>query len=556
MVVIAQSAAAIFWMEYRRYVRTRRYWALTLTTLLVGVCLSAWATLMSIYAPQQLDALLGYRYSTVWMLGIWAWLPTIVATPLSARMPRDIYKTRPLTDLFLTELHPLGIVLGRIGAITALVGLSLLLLTPTALWMCAVVSLPIGLWFAVALFAWLACMLNAASDSYALRGMTTPDESPLPTKTASVGVAFHFTIIPVILLIAVNILFLLGIGDNRLQLLPFWGFAPLTTPFLLEGLALREAGAWAFVPIVLGSVFGLTLWLAVAAAQWREWWSARAYRLMRWGGTALWLILAGVHTALLAQVFASSPRAAERLLLIALCFATLMNSGVSTLAGYFGLPRRADATRLLAPYPLSGILWQWALQWLVSIVLYLAIGVASNQWVALNKWLLWSLYLWVSGVVLPQAIFSHTWAYLMRAPHPTQGDYFHEYYINTRYARAYYETRSTQTFQGIIALLSIFGGLILIRLVVQLLNSAFIHASALSALGNGLMRLHPWWGIRQEWLGLDEGWRYIAYTLGWIVLLALWWGRLGRQASEAHRRQFIEWQQRRASETSHTAQTS
>ncbi len=553
MVVIWQSAATIFWMEYRRFVRTRRFWALTLTTLLVGVCLSALATLMSVYAPQSLDALFGYRYSSVWMLGIWAWLPTIVSAPLSARLLRDIYKTRHLPDLYLTELHPLGIVLGRIGAIAVLTGLSLLLLTPTALWMCVIVSLPIGQWFAVAFFAWVAWMLSAASDSYALRGATTPDESPLLTKTTSVGVPFLFTVLPTILLLAANILALLGIDDGRLQLLPFWGFAPLTTPFLLDGLALRETGAWVFVLMVLGGALGLTLWLATAAAQWREWWSARAYRLMRWGGTALWLTLVGVHTAMLAQVFVDSPRAAERLLLLALCFTTLLNAGVSTLAGYFGLPRRADTVRWLVPYPFSGILWQWALHWLASMVLYLAIGVAASQWVALEKWLLSSLYVWVGGVVLPQAIFSHIWAYLMRAPFPAQSDYFHDYYINNRQARAYYETRSTQTSQGIIILLSIFGGLFLMSLVVQLLNSAFIHSRALSALGDGLLSLHPWWGLRQEWLGLGGGWRYMIYALGWTVLLALWWGRLGWRVGEAHTRQFIEWQQRRAAETSDAA---
>ena len=37
MVVILRDAALVFWMEYRRYVRTRRYWVLALTTLALGV---------------------------------------------------------------------------------------------------------------------------------------------------------------------------------------------------------------------------------------------------------------------------------------------------------------------------------------------------------------------------------------------------------------------------------------------------------------------------------------------------------------------------------------
>ncbi|MFN3689418.1 MAG: hypothetical protein ACK4UU_00675, partial [Fimbriimonadales bacterium] len=90
MVVIWQSAATVFWMEYRRYVRTRRFWVLTLATLFMATGVCGALTLLAMYAPQSAEALLEWRYSSVLLLGISAWLPTSVGVPLSARMPRDI----------------------------------------------------------------------------------------------------------------------------------------------------------------------------------------------------------------------------------------------------------------------------------------------------------------------------------------------------------------------------------------------------------------------------------------------------------------------------------
>ncbi|MFN3690979.1 MAG: hypothetical protein ACK4UU_08665, partial [Fimbriimonadales bacterium] len=368
------------------------------------------------------------------------------------------------------ELHPLGVVLGRIGAFAALVGLSFLILTPVVAWGCVFVGLPLGRWLTVVPFALLAYILSAASDSHAMRGVLTPDEMPL-SRTPALSSLTFVAAAPIVCFGALGILSILGIGDERLHLLPLFAFSPLTVPLILEALLFYEAYGWIFLLIAVSTAMGLTLLLATGTAQWREWWSARAYQWMRWGGTALWLTLVAAHMVILAQVFATTIPAAERLLMVALWLTTLMNLSIATLAGYFGLPRRADRVRLWVPYPLSGLLWQWALQWLSAAVLYLALGSASGQWVALERWWLWSLYAWAGGIVLPQAIGSSWWAYLLRYPCPTQGDFFCGYYINTRRMRSFYETCSYWVVRGFTTLVSVLGMLALLRLFVRLVNA-------------------------------------------------------------------------------------
>jgi hypothetical protein len=113
MVVILRDAALVFWMEYRRYVRTRRYWVLALTTLALGILLCLTAALVAARIPEAPLRFLGALvYLPAAIVGWFAAIASVVHSPLSVRMLQDVYKTRPLTDLYLTELHPLGVVLG------------------------------------------------------------------------------------------------------------------------------------------------------------------------------------------------------------------------------------------------------------------------------------------------------------------------------------------------------------------------------------------------------------------------------------------------------------
>jgi hypothetical protein len=59
MVVILRDAALVFWMEYRRYVRTRRYWVLALTTLALGMLLCLIAALVAARIPPSAAAFSG-----------------------------------------------------------------------------------------------------------------------------------------------------------------------------------------------------------------------------------------------------------------------------------------------------------------------------------------------------------------------------------------------------------------------------------------------------------------------------------------------------------------
>ncbi len=539
MVVILQSAATIFWLEYRRYVRTRRYWALTLAVLWLGCVFCIGLAVLAACAPEVVNRLLGVSYSGAMALGVFAWLPLVVAAPLANRVLRDVYKTRTLVDLYLTELHPLGVVLGRIGAITALTGLTMLTLTPAALWVCLLVGVTPWMWLASALLALAVYALSAAVDAYSLRGVHAPDEASLLNVRFTSFHVFHG--IALLGIAAVAYLARLIPNAHALWFLPLWLWTPYGAPFVLTA-AVQEA-AYPLLPVAGGvlSALGWMLWCALAAAQWREWWSEAAYRLMRWGGAAFWLLVIGVHAGVLARVFATSPLAAERLLLVLLCLTALANLSVASLAGYFALARRPAPLRFALPYPFGGLLWQWALQWLSAGVIYLAMGWAAGQWVAPSKWLLWSLSVWLSATVLPQAIYSASWAYLSRYPTPLQGDYFNDFFINTRRARVYYETRASLTGQGVVLLFVALGILLFGSWVVQIVNRALFHAPMLDALASGLLRLHPWWGLYQEWLGAGGGGRYALYSLGWIVLLTFWWGRLGLRAGEAETKRFIQW---------------
>ena len=540
MVVILQSAATVFWLEYRRYVRTRRYWALTLAVLWLGCALCTGLAILAARDSKVVSGLFGLSYSSAMTLGVFVWLPLVMVAPLTNRLLRDVYKTRTLTDLYLTELHPLGVVLGRIGAITALTGLALLTLTPAALWVCLLVGVPPWMWLASALLALAAYALGTAVDAYSLRGVHAPDESSLLNVRFT---SFHVLhgIAPLGITAAAYLVQLIP-NAHALLFLPLWLWTPYGAPILLTA-AVQEA-RYPLLPIAGGvlSALGWTLWCALAAAQWREWWSESAYRLMRWGGAAFWLLVIGVHAGMLARVFATSPLAAERLLLLLLCLTTLANLSIGSLAGYFALARRPAPLRFALPYPFGGLLWQWALQWLSAGVLYLAIGGASGQWVAPEKWLLWSLYVWLSGTVLPQAIYSASWAFLIRYPTPLQGDYFNDFFINTRRARVYYETRASLTGQGVVLLFVALGVLLFGSWVVQIFNRALFNMPMLDALASGLLRLHPWWGLYQEWLGAGGGGQYVLYSLGWVILLSVWWGRLGLRAGEAETKRFVEWQ--------------
>jgi hypothetical protein len=533
MVVILRDAALVFWMEYRRYVRTRRYWVLALTTLALGMLLCLIAALVAARIPQAPLRFLGASvYLPATIVGWFAAIASTVHNPLSVRMLQDVYKTRPLTDLYLTELHPLGVVLGRAAATTALTGLILLMLTPAGLWLLQLIGAPLGAWVPIALLALVSYFFGSCLEAYTLRSLALGEEQFEPLQVVRLGYVSMLSLgfLAGWVLASVAIFFPLW---NWLARLPLWVFTPPTAPFLLfVGI---QGDGW--VHALLGALFavGFALWVAVAAAQWRDWWSDGAYRLLRWGGTAFWLAFVGVHAAYFAQAFVRDAASAERMLFLALIIATLLNLSVAPLMGYFGVARRPKPLRFALPYPWGGLVWQWALHWLVAGALYLAVGLASGVWVAPTKWLFWTTYFWAAFVLLAQAVSAEWWAYYSTYPTPLQGDYAHGYFLmNTRDRRATLDRLISMSKSGLLWPLLMVSLLFLAKL---LLSRAALRLSApvLALTVDWFLRLHPWYGVYQEWLG-GNAWLYLPYSLAWALVLWVVGWRRGRQLGEWWRR--------------------
>jgi hypothetical protein len=533
MVVILRDAALVFWMEYRRYVRTRRYWVLALTTLALGMLLCLIAALVAARIPQAPLRFLGASvYLPATIVGWFAAIASVVHNPLSVRMLQDVYKTRWLSDLYLTELHPLGVVLGRAAATTALTGLILLMLTPAGLWLLHLMGTPLGAGIPIALLVLVSYFFGSCLDAYTFRMLALGEEQFGPPQVVRSWFVSMLSLgfLAGWVLASVAIFFPLW---NWLARLPLWVFTPPTAPFLLfVGI---QGDGW--VHALLGALFavGFALWGAVAAAQWRDWWSDGAYRLLRWGGTAFWLVFVSVHAAYFAQAFVRDAASAERMLFLALIIATLLNLSVAPLMGYFGVARRPQPLRFALPYPWGGLVWQWALHWLVAGALYLAVGLASGVWVAPTKWLFWTTYFWAAFVLLAQAVSAEWWAYYSIRPTPLQGDYAHGYLLmNTRGMRATLDQLISMSKSGLLWPLLMVSLLFLAKLLLSV-AALWLSAPALAITIDWCSRLHPWYGVYQEWLG-GNAWLYLPYSLAWALVLWVVRWRRGRQLGEWWRR--------------------
>ena len=531
MVVILRDAALVFWMEYRRYVRTRRYWVLALAAL--AFCVLSCAITAALAAIPQVQLRLSSIsvFVPATAMGLLAAIASTVYNPLSVRMLQDVYKTRWLSDLYLTELHPLGVVLGRAAATTALTGLILLMLTPAGLWLLQLIGAPLGAWVPIALLALVSYFFGSCLEAYTLRSLALGEEQFGSLRGA------RFASMLVLGFLAGWVLSSFATFSpmwNLLAQLPVWALTPPTAPFLL--FVGFQGDGW--VHALLGALFavGFALWVAIAAAQWRDWWSDGAYRLLRWGGTAFWLVFVSVHTAYFAQAFVRDGASAERTLLLALLIVCLANIFlIAPLTSYFGVARRPKPLRFALPYPWGGLVWQWALHWLAAGALYLAVGLASGVWVAPTKWLFWTTYFWAAFVLLAQAVSAEWWAYYSTYPTPLQGDYAHGYLLmNTRGKRATLDQLISMSKSGLLWPLLMVSLLFLAKL---LLSRAALRLSApvLALTVDWFLRLHPWYGVYQEWLG-GNAWLYLPYSLAWALVLWVVGWRRGRQLGEWWRR--------------------
>jgi len=343
--VVVSSVWTVFCIEYRRFVRTRRAWVFILSTLVVGWLLAFGAWLLARFAPQAAQRLFGLSYTPAGLMGFLAWMPSLFAVVLGLRMVQDVYKTHLLPDLYLTELHPLGVLVGRALATTALAGVSLLTLTPVALWLCALVGVSPWLWVGTVLLALASYGFGFSVDAFALREAQL---APLVEATPLIGRSSRALSIPSLWVFLAWLLFgVVGIfvpEAYRLAGLPLWAFSAITAPLLLWSGGL---GA-----MVLGVVLtlGTAIWLLVGAAQWRGWWSDTAYRWTRIVGTAWWTVLLAFNVAPFATMTRTAA-AAERLLLASMLGVALLNLLIASALGYYGVGYRPRAVRGALPYP-------------------------------------------------------------------------------------------------------------------------------------------------------------------------------------------------------------
>lgn len=538
MVVVWQSAVAVFWLEYRRFLRTRRYWALTLGMLITGWAISA---LMGAAADSVLSEVLPLlAHQAGITMALLVGLTLMVSSPLVKRMLEETYKTRPLLDLYLTELHPLGVVLGRVGAVVALGGIALLLQTPLGLWWLALFGMPLSLWGSVLLLAWasLAVLASWGAVSRRLQVLSAFEETAQPLTAVGSSI-FVPVFLPIgVLLLGMSLAF--APRAEGLLWLPCWAFSPLTAPFLAlsgNGLATAVGVANAFVAAGV---------LALAAAQWREWWSQRIYDWLRIGGTAVWVVLVGVHAGLVAHAFVVSRVSAEHTLFITLLVVAFLNLLGASVLGYYGVARCPKARRYALPYPLGGIAWQWGLHWLTAMAVYLAVGIGSGQWIALNLWANWATYAWLAMVVLPQALSVSDWVIRWHYPTPLQGDYYADYYINTRAMRAWLERSAELTQRGWWVLMTLLAIAWLVHLTLSF-ATRFLGGVAFAPIADLVLKIHPWWTL----IGggsVAIGREYFAYTAVVALIVGIVGWQRGVLKAAAVLEGYRQWQAQRNAE--------
>jgi hypothetical protein len=167
------------------------------------------------------------------------------------------------------------------------------------------------------------------------------------------------------------------------------------------------------------------------------------------------------------------------------------------------------------------------LHWLVAGALYLAVGLASGVWVAPVKWLFWATYFWAAFVLLAQAVSAAWWAYYSIYPTPLQGDYAHGYLLNTRGMRATLDQLISVSKSGLLWFLLMVPLLFLAKFLLSV-AALWLSAPALAITIDWCLRLHPWYGVYQEWLG-GNAWLYLPYSLAWALVLWVVRWRRGRQ---------------------------
>ncbi len=511
---------AVFWLEYRRHLRSRRFWRHLL--LIAGLSLGLAGGVGMWFSQSEMASVLVQvmPMTSVVVIGLLGSLAMLAPALIVPHIFSDSHRSRELPDIYLTALHPLSIVLGRCLAAGAQMGIVLLTLAPAGVLICQIAGFAPSYWLAVLAMTWFSLLILAGLSVLGLGKHFPGDSEGRFTETSHNPTGWLFYLLPVSLLVFTwNSLF--GVEIH----LPFLLISPILIPYEMLNacrIGSLELPLWLLaLPVLLG--FGLLT--VVASAQWLGWWSDTAYRFQRWGGTAFFLTVYALHLGIYAQSGVRSAVEAERIAFIGMLLgvAVYLILFVRVL-GYYGIGARPRPLRHALPYPLGGVVWEWALVLAIALIAWLTVGWASGYWVDPRRWLMWSLclmsLLWLMHAVNARFLTLH-W---LKFNQPFEGRY-----LNLTEARVEVESTGTQIVRLTAASLI---GLILVCFVLSRAPAFEIFR----AIGRVLMWLNPVNGLSAPDHSLLHYALYSLYALG-LALFFAWRGvRKGREKFALERR--------------------
>ncbi|MEN3001757.1 MAG: hypothetical protein ABDI19_07955 [Armatimonadota bacterium] len=386
----------VAWFEYRRHLRSRFFWQRLLGGALLVFLLTAllsWA--LSRFTQAGMER--AYAMMLQFMLILHGFAGLVAPFLMTPRIFSDKTRRGETPDIYMTALHPLGIVLGRLMAVGMHFGLMLLVLFPVGAYICQLAGFPLLFWVQVLGMTWLAALMWASLvarwlNKYLPGGLTPPERE-------TVGISYGLMWIAAVpFILAIQVIFpVLGLELS----MPLMLMIPPLIPEQM--LKVYSIGGWALPAwlVSLPFVLGFTLLGAIATAQRLGWWSDVAYRWQRWLGTVLYWLFFGVNMAIFAGLWVRSAAQAEQLVFFGMMAgAVLYLLVVSPLLGYYGVALRPRHGRYALPPPLGGLLWEWVMVLGIASVAWQAVGLGSGYWVEPARWLAWTVCLWSLLVML------------------------------------------------------------------------------------------------------------------------------------------------------------
>ncbi len=407
----------LFGMEFRRYLRSRRFWRVVMTSTGFVAFLSLMLAMLLFGVPAQAQQVLRsfvYLFDLMWV--VWSIVYLIAEAVLVREVFSDAYRTRPLTDIYLVPFHPLAVVWGRLLVVWVQVGILLLLGLPSMLFVAWLVGLAWGDLALTVLWGWLAALGAGAILVFEL-GKWFPEShisGLIPVRTPGTGYTLLLVMVGGLVVLPIMV------SDQWLA---------LPAAYLLMPVASYTAFSGSVATGIVGLLFLATVlaFTTIGAAQKLGWWSGRVFFWTRVLGTcAVWLWFT-LHIYWLSGALVSNILDAESLLHFSLGIGTLLILAFAMpLLGYYAVGRLKAQERGRFSPVVRGLLGEWVLMTVFAGLAWLAVGWGSGFWVPLEGWLsrtayllalltlaqsfnsatlLWSRHVYREAVRFPSAIF-------------------------------------------------------------------------------------------------------------------------------------------------------